>query len=228
MTKALIVVTNNAKFDKLYKATGIWLREAAHFNKVMQENGIDVDYMSPKGGYVPIDPLSLAPDMMDQIDWQYYLDDEFRNTHLAKSLKPADIQPADYQVIYFVGGHGAMTDFPENKELASIASAIYNNDGIIAANCIGVSALLAIRTTDGKRFVNGRKLTSFTNDEEALNGLTNDVKFLPEDELKKSGANFEKGEAFKSHVVVDNRLITGQNADSATDVGEAVIKALLK
>lgn len=228
MTKALIVVTNNSKFKKLYKAIGIWLREVTHFNQVMQENGIDVDYASPEGGYVPIDPLSLAPEAMDQTDWQFYLDDPFRNTHLAQSLAPTDINPADYQVIYFAGGHGAMTDFPDNKDLASIASTIYNNTGIIAANCIGVSALLAIRSTDGKRFVNGRNLTSFTNDEEALNGLTNDVEFLPEDELKKAGAHFEKGEAFKSHVVVDDRLITGQNANSATDVGEAVIKALLK
>ncbi|GHP13777.1 peptidase C56 [Lentilactobacillus fungorum] len=228
MTKALIVVTNNPKFEKLYKATGIWLQEVAHFNKVMQDNDIDVDYVSPQGGYVPIDPLSLAPDAMDPVDWEFYLDNDFRNQHLAKSLSPQEIQPTDYQVVYFAGGHGAMTDFPENKELASIALTIYNNDGIIAANCIGVSALLAIKLVDGHRFVNGRKLTSFTNDEEALNGLTNDVKFLPEDELKKAGAHFEKEEAFKSHVVVDGRLITGQNANSATAVGEAVIKGLLK
>lgn len=121
MTKALMVVTNNPKFKKIQRATGIWLKEASHFNKVMADNGIDVDYVSPQGGYVPIDPLSLGTDDMDATDWEYYLDDTFRNEHLAKSLKPADVDPQDYQVIYFVGGHGSMTDFTENTELAAIA-----------------------------------------------------------------------------------------------------------
>ncbi|WP_057824791.1 type 1 glutamine amidotransferase domain-containing protein [Lentilactobacillus sunkii] len=228
MTKALIVVTNTPTFKKIQRATGIWLREASHFNKVMADNGIDVDYASPDGGYVPIDPLSLGTDDMDATDWQYYLDDEFRNEHLAKSLKPADVDPKDYQVIYFVGGHGAMTDFPENTELAKIAQTIYENGGIVSANCVGVCGLLPMRSIDGQRFVHGRKVTGFTNDEEALNGLTNDVEFLVEDELTKSGASFVKGTAFEPNVVVDDRLITGQNPNSATGVGEAIIKELLQ
>ncbi|KRL12101.1 ThiJ PfpI domain-containing protein [Lentilactobacillus otakiensis DSM 19908 = JCM 15040] len=228
MTKALMVVTNNPKFKKIQRATGIWLKEASHFNKVMADNGIDVDYVSPQGGYVPIDPLSLGTDDMDATDWEYYLDDTFRNEHLAKSLKPADVDPQDYQVIYFVGGHGSMTDFTENTELAAIAEKIYANDGVVAANCVGVCGLLPMRTADGNRFVHGRKLTGFTNDEEALNGLTNDVEFLLEDELSKAGASFVKGTAFEPNIVVDDRLITGQNPNSATGVGEAIIKELLQ
>ncbi|KRL64135.1 ThiJ PfpI domain-containing protein [Lentilactobacillus diolivorans DSM 14421] len=228
MTKALIVVTNHPKFGEMDRATGLWFHEAAHFDNVMKENEIDVDYVSPNGGYVPIDPLSLAPDDMDSIDWNFYLDDKTRNVHLANSLKPADVNPDDYQVIYYAGGHGAMYDFPENKDLAKIASSIYERGGVLSANCVGVSGLLAMRTTDGKRFVHGKKLTSFTNDEEALNGLTNDVAFLPEDELKKSGADFSKSDPFQPNVVTDGKLITGQNPNSATGVGEAVIKALLK
>ncbi|MQM81663.1 type 1 glutamine amidotransferase domain-containing protein [Lactobacillus buchneri] len=228
MTKALMVVTNNPKFKKIQRATGIWLKEATHFNKVMADNGIDVDYVSPKGGYVPLDPLSLGTDDMDATDWEYYLDDTFRNHHLAQSLTPADVNPKDYQVIYFVGGHGTITDFPQNTELAGLAETIYANGGIVSANCVGVCGLLPMRTEDGKRFVHGRKLTAFTNDEEALNGLTNDVEFLLEDELDKAGANFVKGTAFEPNVVVDDRLITGQNPNSATGVGEAIIKELLQ
>lgn len=228
MTKALMVGTNTPTFKKIQRATGIWLKEATHFNDVMTDNGIDVDYLSPNGGYIPIDPLSLGTDDMDAVDWKFYLDDEFRNQHLAKSLKPKDVNPKDYQVIYFISGHGAMTDFPENTELAQIAQTIYANNGIIAANCVGSCALLALRTKDGKRFVHGRKLTGFTDDEEALNGLTNDVEFLIEDELSKAGANFVKGTAFEPNVVVDDRLITGQNPNSATGVGDAIIKELLQ
>ncbi|NRO59383.1 hypothetical protein IMAU30014_02021 [Lactobacillus helveticus] len=85
-----------------------------------------------------------------------------------------------------------------------------------------------MRKEDGTRFVHGRKLTAFTNDEEALNGLTNDVEFLLEDELDKADASFVKGTAFEPNVVVDDRLITGQNPNSATGVGEAIIKELLQ
>lgn len=228
MTKALIVATNTPKFNNVDRATGLWLHEATHFNQVMTDNEIDVDYMSPEGGCIPLDPLCLSADNMDQVDWDHYLNATFRDTHLANSLKPESVNPADYQVIYFAGGHGAMWDFPENKELAGIAEQIDQNGGIIAANCVGVTALLAMRKRDGNRFTSGRKLTSFTNDEEALNGLTSEVKFLPEDELRKTGAKFVKGDAFKPNVVVDDHLITGQNPNSATAVGEAVIKDLLK
>lgn len=228
MTKALIVATNIPKFDNVNRATGLWLREATHFDQVMQDNEIQVDYASPTGGYIPLDPLCLSGDNMDEIDWHFYLDNFFRNHHLAASLSPAEINPDDYQVIYFAGGHGAMWDFPENKPLAKTAQQIIANGGIVAANCVGTTALLAMRTKDGKRFTTNRKLTSFTNDEEALNGLTSEIKFLPEDELKKAGADFVKGKPFKANVVVDGHLITGQNPNSATAVGEAVIKNLLK
>ena len=228
MTKALMAVTNNPKFKKIQRATGIWLKDATHFNKVMLDNGIDADYVSPQGGYVPIDPLSMGTDDMDMIDWEYYSDDVFRNQYLAASKKPSDINPNDYDVMYFVGGHGTMGDFPDNKNLAQLAETIYQNGGIVSANCVGVCGLLAMRSEDGQRFIHGRKLTGFTNDEEALNGLTNDVDFLLEDELAKAGAAFSKERPFESHVVVDDRLITGQNPNSAAGVGEAVIKELLQ
>lgn len=228
MTKALIVATNVPKFNNVNRATGLWLREATHFHKVMQDNEIDIDYVSPTGGYIPLDPLCLSGDSMDNIDWDFYLDNHFQNHYLATSLSPKEVTAEDYQVIYFAGGHGAMWDFPENKNLAKIAQQIIANNGIVSANCVGTTALLAMRTKDGKRFTAGKKLTSFSNDEEALNGLTSEVKFLPEDELKKAGANFIKGDPFKPNVVIDGNLITGQNPNSATAVGEAVIKDLLK
>ncbi|MFD1125043.1 type 1 glutamine amidotransferase domain-containing protein [Lentilactobacillus raoultii] len=228
MTKALIVATNTPKFDNVNRATGLWLREATHFQQVMQDNEIEVAYASPKGGYIPLDPLCLSGDNMDQIDWTFYLNDEFRNHSLAASIAPDKINPEDYQVIYFAGGHGAMWDFPENKALAKIAEQVMGAGGIVSANCVGATVLLAMRTATGKRFTTGKKLTSFTNDEEALNGLTSEVKFLPEDELKKAGADFVKGDPFQPNVVVDGNLITGQNPNSATAVGEAVIKDLLK
>lgn len=228
MTKVLIVLTNTAKFDTLNRATGVWLSEATHFNKVMTDNQIDVDYVNPAGGYVPVDPGSLAEDQLDAINNQFYTDADFRNRALAHSLKPADVTPSDYDAIYFAGGHGTVWDFPKNKPLGKIAKSIYDNGGVVSAVCHGVVGLLAIDGDDGKPFINGKQLTGFTNEEEAINQLTDDVPFLAEDALKAAGAVHTKHDAYTEYVVTDGRLVTGQNPQSAKGVGEAVLQLIQK
>ena len=227
MTKALIVVTNTAKFPTINRATGLWLSEATHFHEVMAENNIEVDYVSPNGGYVPLDPGSLAPDSMDETNWKYYTDINYRNEKLANSLKPADINSKDYDIIYFAGGHGVMWDFPDNEELGKISQDIYDQGGIVSAVCHGVVGLLSMKDAAGKNWISGKNLTGFTNEEEELNQLTDAVPFLTEEALKEAGANHSKAAAYTENVVTDGRLVTGQNPQSAHGVGEAVI-ALLK
>ena len=226
MTKALIVVTNTAKFPTINRATGLWLSEATHFHEVMAENKIEVDYVSPNGGFIPLDPGSLAPDSMDEVNWKYYTDVNFRNENLANSLKSADINPKDYDIIYFAGGHGVMWDFPDNEELGKIAQDIYNQGGIVSAVCHGVVGLLSMKDATGKNWISGKNLTGFTNEEEELNQLTGAVPFLTEEALKKAGANHTKTAAYTENVVTDGRLVTGQNPQSAHGVGEAVIDLL--
>ncbi|RRG08776.1 MAG: type 1 glutamine amidotransferase domain-containing protein [Lactobacillus sp.] len=226
MTKVLIVLTNHEKFETINRAAGLWLSEATHFNKVMKDHNIAVDYVSPQGGYVPVDPGSLAPDQLDDINNEFYSDAEFRNQALGHSLKPADITASDYDAIYFAGGHGTVWDFPNNQELGTIAKQIYDNGGIISAVCHGVVGLLSIENADGTKFINGKNLTGFTNEEEDINQLTNDVPFLAEDALKAAGAHHTKSDPYTKHVIVDGRLITGQNPQSAKGVGEALIDAL--
>lgn len=226
MTKALIVVTNNARFGKLNKATGVWFSEATHFHDVMVNHGIDVDYMSPQGGYVPLDPGSLAETEMDALNWQYYGDVDYRQRYLAHSLAPREVDPADYELIYYAGGHGTMWDFPQSDTVARIAEAIYAQGGLITAVCHGVVGLLPIKNDDGSQFISGRQLTGFTNEEETINQLTNAVPFSAEDALRAAGANYSKADAFTEHVVVDGRFITGQNPQSAHGIGEEVIKWL--
>lgn len=228
MTKALIVLTNHAKFDTLDRATGVWLSEATHFNQVMKDNQIDVDYVSPAGGYVPLDPGSIAADQLDAVNLGFYTDADFRNRALGQSLKPSDVNAADYDIIYFAGGHGTVWDFPKNQELGQLAKQIYDNGGIISAVCHGVVGLLEIQNADGNAFIDGKQLTGFTNEEEAINQLTDDVPFLAEDALKAAGAHHTKSDPYTEHVITDGRLITGQNPQSAKGVGEAVIAVLNK
>ena len=228
MTKALIVVTSTAQFAGRKQATGVWLSEATHFHAVMREHGIDVDYVSPEGGYVPLDPGSILPDNLDDATWSFYSDDAYRQRYLANAMKPADVNAADYDLIYFAGGHGTMWDFPGNKALAAIAQQIYANGGLVTAVCHGVVGLLPLVNPDGTAFIKDRKLTGFTNEEEAINKLTDAVPFLAEDALRKTGSDYSKAAAYTEHVVADGRLITGQNPQSARGVALKAIAALAK
>ena len=228
MTKALIVVTSTAKFGSRMQATGVWLSEAAHFHAVMKAHDIAVDYVSPEGGYVPLDPGSLLPDNLDPTSWEFYSDASYRQHYLAEALKPSDVQPDDYDLIYFAGGHGTMWDFPENKALAAIAQQIYANGGLVTAVCHGVVGLLPMTTATGAAFIKGRKLTGFTNEEEAINKLTDAVPFLAEDALREAGSDYSKAAPYTEHVVVDGRLITGQNPQSARAIALKVVEQLNK
>jgi len=59
MKKVLIVETNVEKYGDSYEATGLWLGEAAEFVDELNKAGVQYDFVSPKGGYVPIDPRSM-------------------------------------------------------------------------------------------------------------------------------------------------------------------------
>lgn len=222
--KVLVVVTSTDRFSDLDRATGLWLSESVHFHAVMADHGIDVDYVSSQGGYVPLDPGSL--DGMDDTTWAYYNDSAFRNHYLAQSLKPQDVNPQDYAAIYFAGGHGAMWDFPNNPDLMSIADAIHANGGVTAAVCHGVVGLLGLHETDGQELIASKQVAGFSNEEEQQNQLTDAVPFLTQDALIKAGGKYSQSAAYTPHVVTDGRLVTGQNPQSARGVGEAVLQLL--
>lgn len=124
-------------------------------------------------------------------------------------------------MIYFAGGHGVLWDFPNNVTLGKLALTIADNGGIVSAVCHGVVGLLAMGD-----FINGKQLTGFTNEEEDINKLTDVVPFLTEDALKKAGAVYSKAAAYTENVVADGHLITGQNPQSAHEVGVQVAQLL--
>ena len=219
--KILFVLTSHDKKGSTGEATGYFLSEAAHPWAVLHDAGYQIDFVSPKGGNPPVD----AFDLKDSINNRFWQDSK---THqkLTHSLQPSQINPKDYCAIFYAGGHGAMWDFPNNKRLASIAASIYTSGGLVAAVCHGPAALLNIQEASGRYLIQGKKITGFTNEEETLKKLDKVVPFLLESQLSKRGAAFEKTTPFKAHVVVDGRLITGQNPASATGVGQAILSAL--
>jgi len=228
MTKhVLVVLTNTAKYPTLKRATGLWLGEAVHFADVVQQAGFQVDYVSPAGGYVPIDPHSLS--MAQDIDWQWYNDKAFMN-RLGTTLAPGQVNPRDYQAIYYAGGHGTIWDFPDNHALQDIARQIFESGGVVASVCHGAVALLNIKLSDNSLLVKDREVTGFSNTEEQLAELDKVVPFLTETELSARGGLYRKAEdpwqAFAIADQKEGRLITGQNPASGAEVGRLVVKAL--
>ena len=226
MKKVLVVVTNVSKYETAQRATGLWLGEAVHFVEVMKKNGLQVDYVSPNGGYTPIDPHSLEKSSMTEMDWKYYTNPDFMNK-LGSTLSVRQVNPDDYAVIYYTGGHGVMWDFPENPELQEIARKIYENGGIVSGVCHGVAGLLNIKLSTGRNLIDGVRVTGFSNSEETVLKLDTLVPYLTETELVKRGAAYVKGADWGAFAVTDQRVVTGQNPASGAAAAQEVLKILL-
>jgi putative intracellular protease/amidase len=224
--KILVVLTSFERYPNLNRVTGLWLGEAVHFVKKVEEAGYEVDFISPKGGYTPIDPHSLA--MADPTDWQWYQNKEFMN-RLGRTLKPTEVNPDDYVAIYYTGGHGVIWDFPENEALQAISRKIYENGGYVSSVCHGAVGLLNIKLSDGSLLIKGKNVTGFSNEEEKLAELEKFVPFLTETELVSRGATYKKADQpWAPFVTEDTRLITGQNPASGGPVADLLIAALRK
>lgn len=222
--KILVVVTNVEKYPSLQRATGLWLGEAVHFVRKVAAAGFAVDYVSPRGGYTPIDPHSLA--LADDTDWAWYHQREFVN-RLGATLPAKDIDANEYVAIYFTGGHGVVWDFPDNAALQAIARRIYEHGGWVASVCHGAAGLLNIRLSDGQYLIKGKRLTGFSNEEEQLAKLAEHVPFLTETELSSRGALYEKADQpWAPHAVADARLVTGQNPASGGLVADLLIEGM--
>ena len=182
--KILVVLTSVPKYPNLDRPTGLWLGEAVHFVKKVEAAGYAVDYVSPEGGYTPIDPHSLA--MAESVDWEWYQDKTFMS-RLGKTLKPSEVDPDDYIAIYYAGGHGVIWDFPDNEPLQAISRSIYEKGGHVSSVCHGAAGLLNIQLSDGTLLVKGKKVTGFSNEEEKLAELDQFVPFLTETERYEFG-----------------------------------------
>ena len=219
--RVLFVLTSHAQLGDTGKKTGAYLPEVAHPFDAFNKAGFAVDFVTPKGGMPPLDGVD-AKDPLQKA----FLDDKAVQARVAASAKPTDINPADYSAIFYAGGHGTMWDFPDNADLARIAGAIYDAGGIVGAVCHGPAGLVNIKLSNGEYLVAGKKVAAFTNDEERAVKLEGVVPFLLADTLESRGAKHQPAPNWKPHVVVSDRLVTGQNPASAAGVGEAMVALL--
>ncbi|WP_198969900.1 type 1 glutamine amidotransferase domain-containing protein [Xylophilus sp. ASV27] len=228
MTKRILhVVSNVAHYQDPMQPTGLWLSELTHAWQVFAANGYAQRIASPRGGLSPLEPRSLKWPLADASvkDW---LADPARMALLASTAQPDEIDPAAFDAIYFTGGHAVMWDFPGSEGLQRITRAIHERGGIVSAVCHGYCGLLNTRLEDGSLLVAGRRVTGFSWREEVLAGVAAKMPYNAEEEMKRRGARYEKAWLpFVSNVVVDGRLVTGQNPMSSKATAEHVA-ALLK
>lgn len=220
--KILFVVTSHGEKGNTGQKTGYYLSEVSHPWKVLVEAGYEIDFVSPKGGNPPVDGFNLD----DPTNKEFWENEKYHKK-ITHSLKPSEVKVSDYAAIFYAGGHGAMWDLPTDEAIAQIAAQIYEHNGIVGAVCHGPAGLVNIKLSNGKYLIDGKKVNGFSNEEETIVGLTKVVPFMLEDKLKEHGGIYEKSAPWQVHVTVDQRLITGQNPQSAAEVGEAIKKALI-
>src|SRR3974390_3301148 len=214
--KVLMVLTSHDQLGNTGRTTGFWLEEFAAPYYVFRDADADLTLASPKGGQPPVDPKSDLPENQTPAMARFKKDAAAQQA-LAHTVKLADMKAADYDTVFYVGGHGPMWDLAESPVSIALLESFYNSGKPIALVCHSPGVLHHV-TFEGKPLVKGKRLTGFTNNEEEEVHLTKVVPFLVEDELKRLGAHFEKAPNWQSFVVVDGHLITGQNPASSTAV----------
>jgi len=206
--------------------TGLWLSELTHAWDLFAAMGCEQRIVSPAGGDSPLEPRALKWPLRDASAKAWLADPE-RMALLSSTARPDDIDPMQFDVIYFTGGHGVMWDFPDSEGLRAITRTIWERGGIVSAVCHGYCGLLNTRLSDGSLLVAGKRITGFSWAEEILAGVAAEMPFNAEEEMKRRGALYRKALLpFVSHVVADGRLITGQNPGSAKATAKRIAAAL--
>jgi putative intracellular protease/amidase len=223
----LMVLTSHDRLGQTGKPTGFWLEEFAAPFYVLKDAGHRITLASPAGGQPPLDPKSDEPDAQTDAT-RRFRDDAEATAALADTERLGDIDPASFEAVFFPGGHGPMWDLAEDADVRRIIEGLHGAGKPVAAVCHGPAVFRRTVGQDGAPLVRGRRMTGFTNDEEAAVGLTEVVPFLLEDELKRLGADFSSARAFAPHVVRDGLLITGQNPASSEPAAEALLEALVR
>ena len=213
----LFVLTSHGTKGDTGQPTGFYLGEVTHPLAELEAANIPVEFASIQGGEPPVDGL----DLNDAANARYWNDERFRNA-IRTTRRLDDVDPSRYAAIFFAGRHGAMWDFPTSPAVARVTRDIYEQGGAVAAVCHGPAALVNVKLGDGSYLVAGKRVSAFTDSEEHAVKLEDTVPFLLASQLVERGARHEAAPDWTSKVVVDGRLVTGQNPQSAGGVGAAL------
>jgi putative intracellular protease/amidase len=233
MARILIVLSGSDHWtlsDGSRHPTGFWAEEFVEPHRTFRHAEVDVDIATPGGVRPTVDQVSLAPDRAGGAERAAELRSyvESLENELAEPLSLERIadNPGNYDAVFIPGGHGPMEDLPDCQPLGRILAELFDTGRVVAAVCHGPAGLLAGRREDGTWLFAGRRLTAFTNEEERQAGLADRAKWLLETRLREEGADFDQGQPWRAHVVVDGRLVTGQNPASSKQTAERTLAVL--
>jgi putative intracellular protease/amidase len=223
--KVLIVLTSHEQLGDTGKKTGFWLEEFANPYYHLKDAGVQVTLSSPLGGQPPLDPKSNEPDFQTG-DTRRFDDDQAAQNELANTAKLAEMKVEDFDAVFYPGGHGPLWDLHNDKDSISLIEKFIADGKPVAAVCHAPAVLLKAKDQNGDPLVKGKKVTGFSNSEEAAVALTDVVPYLVEDQLIAMGGLYQRVEDWNSFAIVDGLIITGQNPGSSAAVAEALVKAL--
>lgn len=223
--KILIVLTSHDRLGDTGEKTGFWLEEFAAPYYVFKDAGAQITLVSPKGGQPPLDPKSSLPDFQTEATRRFEADPQAKRV-LANTAKLADVKAADFDAVFYPGGHGPLWDLINDPLSIALIEAQDRAGKPLGLVCHAPGALTTAHQADGRPFVAGRKVTGFTNGEEAAVALTDVVPFLIEDEFKRQGGLYEKGQDWAPYAVAEGHLVTGQNPASSEAVAHELLKLL--
>lgn len=223
--KILMVLTSHDQLGNTGRPTGFWLEELAAPYYVFKDAGAEITLASPKGGQPPLDPKSNEPSFQTDETHRFEADADAMAA-LAHTLKLSDVSVADFDAVFYPGGHGPLWDLAEDQTSIALIERFQAEAKPTAFVCHAPGVLRHVRTAQGRPLVEGKQVTGFTNSEEDAVELTNVVPFLVEDELKAKGGLFSRGPDWGSYVLRDGLLITGQNPGSSAQTARVLIDAL--
>jgi putative intracellular protease/amidase len=223
--KILMVLTSHDRLGDTGKKTGFWLEEFAAPYYAFKDAGAEVTLVSPKCGQPPLDPKSDEPDAQTAATRRFKADDAAQHA-LAHTGKLADASAKAFDAVFYPGGHGPLWDLAEDADSVRLIEDMAAAGKPVAAVCHAPGVLRDAKGADGKSLIDGKKVTGFTNSEEAAAQLTDIVPFLVEDMLIEGGGRYSKGADYQPHVVTDGKLITGQNPASSEPAARALLRQL--
>jgi putative intracellular protease/amidase len=224
--KILMVLTSHDQLGDTGRKTGFWLEELAAPYYAFRDAGAEVVLASPKGGLPPLDPKSNEPSFQTDLTRRFEADSA-ANAQLATTRRLDGVSQAEFDTVFYPGGHGPLWDLAEDKNSIGLIESFLAAAKPVALVCHAPGVLRHVRTPDGTPLVEGKKVTGFANTEEEGVGLTKIVPFLVEDELKALGGLYSKGPDWAPYVVSDGLLITGQNPASSGSAAKILLEQLV-
>lgn len=223
--KVLMVLTSHDKLGDTGHKTGFWVEEFAAPYYVFNDAGVEVTLASPKGGQPPMDPNSTTPDAQTAAT-ERLEGDSATKQKLETTCKLEDVDPSDFDAIFYPGGHGPLWDLTDNEQSIKLIEHFWSKGKPVSAVCHAPAVLLNAKTPSGDSIVSGRTVTGFSNSEEAAVELTDVVPFLLEDELTAKGGHYRKVDDWQAYAVQDGMLITGQNPSSSEQTAQRLLDVL--